>query len=71
MPVEIVPNRDLHIQDLRIDLSSVSKTLVEINPNELTQMELLNSGVDLSLTEVYIPIFELAVYSDQLAQYLT
>lgn len=56
--------------NLELDLSLVNKTL-EINPNELAQMELLNNGVDLSIIEAYIPIPELVVYSESLVQYLT
>lgn len=56
---------------LRIDLSSIDINNIEINPNELVQMNLLDSNVDLALTEAYIPIPELAVYSDHLVQYLT
>jgi len=56
--------------NLEIDLSQVNTSLENINPNELIQMELLDSGIDLSLTEAYIPRPELAFYSDHLVQYL-
>jgi len=56
---------------LRIDLSSIDITNVGINPNELVQKNLLDSALDLAITEAYIPIPELAVYNDQLVQYLT
>lgn len=57
--------------NLEIDLSLINKTMIEISPNELIQMELLTSGIDLSLTEAYIPIPEIAMYSESLVQYLT
>jgi hypothetical protein len=57
--------------NLKIDLSQIDVTNIGISPFEITQMNLLDSGVDLSLTEAYIPIPEIALYSDQLVQYLT
>jgi hypothetical protein len=65
-PVSSVPpdtTSRLNKFNLELDLNQVDMSLVEMSPNEIIQMGLLDSGIDFSLTEAYIPIPELAVYS--------
>lgn len=60
----IVPPRGTGVSCLRIDISPV-----EINADAIKQMELLNSGVDFSVIEAYVPIPEVLEMSNSITQF--
>jgi hypothetical protein len=53
--IEIVPNPDIGIG---VKILNIHINPVELSPADIRQMEILNSTVDLTIIEAYIPIPE-------------
>jgi hypothetical protein len=62
--IEIIPNPDIGIRNLNILINPV-----ELSPADIRQMEILNSAVDLTIIEAYIPIPEIIDTANTITQF--
>jgi hypothetical protein len=62
--IETVPNPDIGVRNLNILINPV-----ELSPADIRQMEILNSTVDLTIIEAYIPIPEIIDTANTITQF--